>query len=201
MIVIKTANGCRFINEAEVNSVVHKKDHAFVLATFKDGTRLSANQVEDIYYTNKTDKEIHDTGLVLAGAWADAEYYRGMNKYAEKFAQDLIHWRNELECFILDYIGKPDEPYAVRFVENLKKKREERPNNQREELEEYRSYQWCMELRKESHQKGEEAEKAFTELTAKIQHLEDMNKRYQDASERIMKRNIWQRIINKKTFL
>ena len=79
MIVINTANGDRFINESEVKSVSHNKEYAAVLITFKDGTTQGVYQVEGILYTNKSDKEIHDIGLMLGGARADAEYYHQLN--------------------------------------------------------------------------------------------------------------------------
>ena len=65
MIVIKTANGDRFINEAEVKAVKHDKQHALVLITYKDGTMDGAYQVESMTYTNKTEAEVRDKGLVL----------------------------------------------------------------------------------------------------------------------------------------
>ena len=201
MIVITTANGDRFINEAEVKSVSHNKEYAAVLITFKDGTTQGVYQVEGMLYTNKSDKEIHDIGLMLGGARQDAEYYHQLNESAENFVEELQRWRNELENFILGYLGQPDEPYAVRFVKELEEKREERPDYQRDELERYRDRPWFNKLRADCKQKGDEAEKEFARLTAKIQQLEDMNRRYREADERIMKRNLWERIINKKTYL
>ena len=123
MIVITTANGDRFINESEVKSVSHNKEYAAVLITYKDGTTQGVYQVEGILYTNKSDKEIHDIGLMLGGARQDAEYYHQLNESSEKFVEELQHWRNELENFILGYLGQPDEPYAVRFVKEMEEKR------------------------------------------------------------------------------
>ena len=37
MIIIKTANGDRFINESEAQSVTHNKEYGYVVITFKDG--------------------------------------------------------------------------------------------------------------------------------------------------------------------
>ena len=55
MIIIKTANGDRFINESEAQSVTHNKEYGFVVITFKDGHSENAFQVESMYYTNKQD--------------------------------------------------------------------------------------------------------------------------------------------------
>ena len=49
MIVIKTSNGDRFINEAEVKNVQHNKSACIVTIKFKDGTFDVAYGVESIY--------------------------------------------------------------------------------------------------------------------------------------------------------
>ena len=201
MIVIKTANGDRFINEAEVKNVQHNKSACIVTIKFKDDTFDVAYGVESMYYTNKADTEIRDNGLMLGGAIEDKEYWKEMAQSAEQFIQGLQHWRNELENFILGYLGQPDEPYAVRFVKEMEEKRSERPDYQKDELERYRSQPWYIKLREDSKLKGDEAEKEFTKLTKALQTQTEWADRYKEAGERIMKRNLWQRIINKKTYL
>lgn len=89
MIVIKTANGDRFINEAEVKNVQHNKSACIVTIKFKDGTFDVAYGVESMYYTNKADTEIRDNGLMLGGAIEDSEYWKEMCKSAESFITDL----------------------------------------------------------------------------------------------------------------
>ena len=76
MIVIKTANGDRFINEAEVKNVQHNKSACIVTIKFKDGTFDVAYGVESMYYTNKPDTEIRDNGLMLGGMTTDKEYWK-----------------------------------------------------------------------------------------------------------------------------
>lgn len=201
MIVIKTANGDRFINEAEVKNVQHNKSACIVTIKFKDGTFDVAYGVESMYYTNKADTEIRDNGLVLGGAIKDSEYWKEMCKSAESFITDLQTWRNDLENFILGYLGQPNEPYAVRFVKEMEEKRSERPNCKSDELERYRDRPWYIKLREDSKLKGDEAEKEFTKLTKALQTQTEFVERYKEAGERIMKRNLWQRIVNKKTYL
>ena len=46
-----------------------------------------------------------------------------------------------------------------------------------------------------------EAEKEFTKLTKALQTQTELADRYKEANERIMKRNLWERIISKKTYL
>ena len=56
-------------------------------------------------------------------------------------------------------------------------------------------------LREDSHEKGKEIEKEFVRMSAKIKELEEWKERYRKAQERLMLRNLWQRIFNKMTYL
>lgn len=202
MIIIKTANGDRFINEAEVKAVSHNKEYCFVVITYKDGTTENAFQVERIYYTNKADTKIEDDGLLLSAVRSDAEYFKQLNKSAEYIVDKLTRERTELEYFILNFIGKPDDPYAQRRIKEIEEARQARLEYGGDELRHYRSEgNWYPMLRMESREKGEETDKEFARLTDKIKHLTEMGQRYDDANKRIMNRNLWQRIINKMTWL
>ena len=203
MIVIKTANGDRFINEAEVKNVQHNKSACIVTIKFKDGTFDVAYQVEAMYYTNKVDSEIRDNGLMLGSVTEDKEYWKEMCKSAEMFVERLQDRRNDLESFIIRVAEHPDsdKEYNARFVENIREERNERPGYKKEELEKYRDYPYFRRVREESHLKGDEAEKQFAQLTKNLQTQTEWADRYKEANERLMKRNLWQRIINKKTYL
>ena len=89
MIVIKTANGDRFINEAEVKNVQHNKSACIVTIKFKDGTFDVAYGVESMYYTNKADTEIRDNGLMLGGAIENSEYWKEMCQSAEEYVMKI----------------------------------------------------------------------------------------------------------------
>ena len=202
MIVIKTANGDRFINEAEVKNVQHNKSACLVAIKFKDGTHDVAYQVEAMYYTNKADSEIRDNGLMLGSVTEDKEYWKEMTQSAEAYVKRLTDRRSELERFILDYIGTPETgSYQERFIKELKEARSERANNYEDELRQYRDYPYFRRVREESHLKGDEAEKQFAQLTKNLQTQTEWADRYKEANERLMKRNLWERIINKKTYL
>ena len=202
MIVIKTANGDRFINEAEVKAVKHDKQHALVFITYKDGTTDGAYQVESMTYTNKTESEIRDNGLMLHGAIEDKEYWKEMAQSAETYVKRLCERRGELEHFITSRL-KNQEPgsYEERFVEEIRDNQLKRPNNSEDELREYRDFPYFRRVREDSHLKGDEAEKEFIRLTKEIERNNDEIRRHREAFERIMKRNLWQRIVNKGTYL
>jgi hypothetical protein len=202
MIVIKTANGDRFINEAEVKNVQHNKSACIVTIKFKDGTFDVAYGVESMYYTNKADTEIRDNGLMLGSTTTDKEYWKEMAQSAEQFVERLIDRRGELESFILDYIGTPEVgSYQERFIREMKEARSERANNYEDELRQYRDFPYFRRVREDSKLKGDEAEKEFTKLTKALQTQTEFAERYKEAHERIMKRNLWERIANKKTYL
>ena len=202
MIVIKTANGDRFINEAEVKNVQHNKSACIVTIKFKDGTFDVAYGVESMYYTNKADTEIRDNGLMLGGAIEDAEYWKEMCQSAEAYVKRVCERRGELERFILDYIGTPEAgSYHERFIREMKEARSERANNYEDELRQYRDFPYFRRVREDSKLKGDEAEKEFTKLTKALQTQTEWADRYKEAHERTMKRNLWERIINKKTYL
>ena len=202
MIVIKTANGDRFINEAEVKNVQHNKSACIVTIKFKDGTFDVAYGVESMYYTNKADTEIRDNGLMLGGAIEDAEYWKEMCKSAEAYVKRVCERRGELECFIIDNIGTPEAgSYQERFIREMKEVRSERANNYEDELCQYRDFPYFRRVREDSKLKGDEAEKEFKKLTKALQTQTEWADRYKEAHERTMKRNLWERIINKKTYL
>ena len=207
MIIIKTANGDRFINESEAQSVTHNKEHNFVTITFKDGHREDAFQVESMYYTNKQDVEIRDSGLLMAAVASDVEYYKQMNESACAYLKQMGEQRSRLENMILEMYEHPDSntEYRKRFVEELRKSRSNRPGTIESELDDYRTMPYYHKLRQDSHEKGEEIQKEFVRMSAKIKDLEknfDIHKAHYEMSYmRIMSRNLWQRIFNKKTYL
>ena len=202
MIVIKTANGDRFINEAEVKNVQHNKSACLVTIKFKDGTFDVAYGVESMYYTNKADTEIRDNGLMFGGAIEDMEYWKEMCKSAEAYVKRVCERRDELERFILDYIGTPEAgSYQERFIREMKEARSGRADNYEYELRQYREFPYFHRVGKDSKLKGDEAEKEFKRLTKELHTQREWADRYREANDRIMKRNLWQRIINKKTYL
>ena len=152
MIVIKTANGGRFINEVEVKNVQHNKSACIVTIKFKDGTFDVAYGAESMYYTNKADTEIRDNGLMLGSMTTDKEYWKEMAQSAEQFVERLIERRNDLENFIFQVAEHPDSSpeYRARFIQEIREQRNERPGYKGDELRKYRDYPYFQKVREES---------------------------------------------------
>jgi hypothetical protein len=206
MIVIKTANGTRFVNESEVQSVEHKKKLMVSVITFKDGHMESDSQVIEILYTNKQDKEIKDDGLMMQAIASDAKYYRELNDSAEQYLKTMAHYRGQYEDIIdrmYEHIkDKENEEFLKNFVEEMREKRRQRSGNVIDELDEKRGeYPYFHKLRLESSEAGKQIEEEFKRMSNEIEGLARWGKRREDANERLMKRNLWERIINKKTYL
>lgn len=206
MIVIKTANGTRFVNESEVQSVEHKKKLMVSVITFKDGHMESDSQVIEILYTNKQDKEIRDGGLMIAAIAKDVEYYRDLKDSAEEYLKDMAHYREQYES-IIDrmYEHIKDEEHVElfkNFVEEMREKRRQRSGNVIDELDEKRGeYPYFLKLRQECSEAGKQIEEEFKRMVNEIEGLARWGKRREEANERLMKRNLWERIVNKKTYL
>lgn len=203
MIIIKTANGDRFINESEAQSVTHNKEYGYVVITFKDGHSESSSQVESMYYTNKQDVEIRDNGLLMAAVASDMEYYKEMNESAFCYLERVADRRNQMERMVVEMFEKPDSDpeYRKRIVNEIKEEWSNRPGTIKSELDEHRTMPYYRILSQDSREKGEEIEKEFVRMSAKIKELEEMTERFRKAGERLMLRNFWQRIFNKKTYL
>ena len=203
MIIIKAAEGGKFVNESEVQSVTHNKKHGYVVITFKDGHSENAFQVESMYYTNKQDVEIRDNGLLMAAVASDVEYYKEMNESAFRYLERVADRRNQMERMVVEMFESPDgsPEYRKRFVDDIKDVWSNRPGTIKSELDEHRTMPYYHKLREDSHEKGEEIQKEFVRMSAKIKELEEWKERYRKAQERLMLRNLWQRIFNKMTYL
>ena len=203
MIIIKAAEGGKFVNESEVQSVTHNKKHGFVVITFKDGHGENVFQVESMYYTNKQDVEIRDNGLLMAAVASDVEYYKEMNESAFRYLERVADRRNQMERMVVEMFESPDgsPEYRKRFVDDIKDVWSNRPGTIKAELDEHRTMPYYHKLRQDSHEKGEEIQKEFVRMSAKIKELEETKERFRKAGERLMLRSLWQRIFNKKTYL
>ena len=202
MIVINSEKGKVFVNEAEIVEVRHHKIARMVVVVPKSGCAQSYYQVEDVYYTNKKEVEIHDNGLLLSAAIKDAEYYKELNATSEKFIRDLDEIRRRLEGFILNQFEEPsDTQYCLRFIETVREEHNKRPNNVMDELNEKRDYPFYTKIRSSAENGGKQIEKEIAHLTKELDKQSDFAKRYEDAFKRVMKRNLWQRILNKSTYL
>ena len=202
MIVINSEKGKVFVNEAEIVEVRHHKIARMVTVVPKSGCAQNYYQVDDVYYTNKKEVEIHDNGLLLSAAIKDAEYYKEMNRTSEDFIKELGRLRQRLENFIIENFEEPsDSQYCLRFIETVREEHNKRPDDVMDELKEKRDYPFYTKIRNSAENGGKQIEKEIANLTKELDKQSDFAKRYEDAYYRIMKRNLWQRILNKSTYL
>lgn len=203
MIIIETTNGVRMLNDQEVAQVRHNKQYASAIIMFKNGSVEYADRVQNVIYNNKENQEISDSSFMLTAALMDAEYYRELSQSAERYLEQMADYRSQLENMVQQMYEHPDDDkaYRERFVREMREVRAKRPDTIKKELDEHRDMPYYRHLRHESREKGDAVAKEFDRMTAEIANLRKMNDRYQSASERIMKRSLWQRIINKKTYL
>lgn len=201
MIVIKTTDGIRFINENEVKQVEHRKNGAMVIITYNNGSLDTAFQVESVMYTNKSESEINDYGLVLGAVTADMEYWKERAQRAESFANRLADYRNSLEHFIQSYTEKEqfsEYSYVAYYLERIKEKQKDRPSSFSNELESYQNLPCFNQVRKNGREKGDKFKKGFNRLTQEIAEQREMLDFYNKEIGKLLNRNLWQRIRNSK---
>lgn len=96
MIIVKTKNGDRFINDKAVTMVEHERDKAEVTAYCDDGAYYKIEDVEDIIYTNDAQPTSwKDEGSEIQRLKATIE------KKDKKFDQMLEHSRFMREWFFI----------------------------------------------------------------------------------------------------
>lgn len=201
MIVIKTTDGIRFINEDEVKQVEHRKNGAMVIITYNNGSLDTAFQVESVMYTNKSESEINDHGLMLGAVTADMEYWKERAQRAESFAKDLADYRNSLEHFIQSYTEKEqfsEYSYVAYYLDRIKKQQEDRPSSFSNELERLQDFGFIDMTRKKGREKGDKFKKGFNRLTQEIKEKQKMLDIYKMTIYELLNRNLWQRIRNSK---
>ncbi len=203
MIIIETTNGVRMLNDQEVAQVRHNKQYASAFIMFKNGSVEYADRVQNVIYNNKENQEIADRSFMLAAAQTDAEYCRELSLSAERYLDEMADYRSRLEDMVQKMYEHPDndKAYRERFVREMREAQAKRPGTIKKELDEHRDMPYYHHLRHESREKGDAVAKEFDRLTTEIANLRKMNDRYQYANARIMKRSLWQRIFNKKTYL
>ena len=210
MIIIKTANGTEFINEAFIKSLTHAKDSAIV----DTGNLIKIHQVESVIYTTKNDTEYVDNGLALTAALKDKEYYNQLRQSAQDFAKRLYDRQNELELFILRNENLFTKNYDKNFIERIRDEKNDRGTCE-QELFKLQDMPYYTSIRKEADQYGNEIADLIESLYTKISELDgqifnknmDIQKlkieivSLEGKIKRLSLRGLWERIINKNVSL
>lgn len=211
MIIIKTANGTEFINEAETKWITHNKDNAEVLFAHPLESHQKIFQVESVLYTNKENTEYEDNGLALTAALKDRQFYGQLQQSTEEFAEQLYRSRSELEIFIIQREELFTKDYEKAFVKRIREKIKERPGTCHQELTQFQDMSFFNEIRKNADQYGKEVTKWVESMTARLCELDaEISKKCREIYEletentslkykikRMTLRGLWERIINK----
>ena len=217
MIIIKTANGCEFINENDIQRLTHDKKEASVIISQGNSffQRYTIRMVESVTYTNKENMEFVDNGLMMTAVLKDREFHRQYRKSVHDYANGLYDQRNDLEMFIIRNKELFTDDYQKHFIEQLCKKKRERPGTMDDEIFDYQEMPFYNAIRKHADQYGEEVTKMFIKLEEKIEEnkqnkssednklfdeirqLRKTIKDQQDEIERLKQRTLWERITRK----
>lgn len=108
MIIIKTKNGDRFINDKAVTLVEHMRDKAVVDAYGVEGAVFHVDDVEGVFYSNDAQPTSwQDDGSALEKARKDNDALRDTIKRLQQEKQavmdDLLHYACSMEQLVCNY--------------------------------------------------------------------------------------------------
>ena len=211
MIIIRTANGCEFINDEDVTRITHDKKKAEV-CFYKGAFPTTITQVVSVTYTTKKDAEYEDKGSLLTAALKDLDFNRQLSKMYEGYAKKLYESRNTLERFILrKHDNELSEETYKAFIINLLEERKQRQGDTLdEEFGTFDLDNWHGK-KKHAEEFGKEVTSWFEDMTRQISEktadetMKDIDMRgkrriiqeQQDEIKRLKQRTLWERITRK----
>ena len=211
MIIIRTANGCEFINDTDISRISHNKEKAEVYI-YRGTLPYTITQVVSVTYTTKKDAEFEDKGTLLTAAMNDLDFNRQLSKMYEGYAKRLYESRNMLERFILrKHDNELSEETYKAFIVNLLEERKQRQGDTLDE--EFGTFDLDNWLGKKKHAEefGKEVTSWFEDMTRQINEKTAENfkldseiwgkrriiKQQQDEIKRLKQRTLWERITRK----
>lgn len=172
MIIIKTAQGNRFVNENSVRDVKHIKDDAIVRIVYNGGTIDTIYQVESVCYTNKHDIEVKDNGLALEETARSLEFYEQEAQWTKNYAKQMYDRCQTLERVIIEYEKSLDREYIVLHARRIKDERDQRQGDFELDLRAFQdAHMLYPERHKKVHEYGKNVADTFAKLTARIAEL------------------------------
>ena len=211
MIIIRTANGCEFINEENISRITHDKKKAEV-CIYRGALPCTITQVVSVTYTTKKDAEYEDKGSLLTAALKDLDFNRQLSKMYEGYAKRLYESRNMLERFILrKHDNELSEETYKAFIINLLEERKQRQGDTFDEESGTYDFGHLRDMRKHTEEFGEEVTSWFEDMTRQISEktadgtMKDIEMRekrriiqeQQGEIERLKQRTLWERITRK----
>ena len=211
MIIIRTANGCEFINDEDVTRITHNKKVAEV-CFYRGALPCTITQVVSVTYTTKKDAEYEDKGSLLTAALKDLDFNRQLSKMYEGYAKRLYESRNTLERFILrKHDNELSEETYKAFIINLLEERKQRQGDTFDEESGTYDLERLHDMRKHTEEFGKEVTSWFEDMTRQISEetadgtMKDIEmrekrrviKQQQDEIKRLKQRTLWERITRK----
>ena len=211
MIIIRTANGCEFINDEDVTRITHNKKVAEV-CFYRGALPFTITQVVSVTYTTKKDAEYEDKGSLLTAALKDLDFNRQLSKMYEGYAKRLYESRNTLERFILrKHDNELSEETYKAFIINLQEERKQRQGNTFDEESGTYDFEHLRDMRKHTEEFWKEVTSWFEDMTRQISEktadgtMKDIDirekrrviKQQQDEIKRLKQRTLWERITRK----
>ena len=211
MIIIRTANGCEFINDEDVTRVTHDKKKAEV-CFYRGALPFTITQVVSVTYTTKKDAEYEDKGSLLTAALKDLDFNRQLSKMYEGYAKRLYESRNTLERFILHKHDNElsEETYKAFIINLLEERKQRQGDTLDEEFGTFDLDNWHGK-KKHAEEFGKEVTSWFEDMTRQISEktadetMKDIDMRgkrriiqeQKDEIERLKQRTLWERITRK----
>ena len=211
MIIIRTANGCEFINDENISRITHDKKKAEV-CIYRGALPCTITQVVSVTYTTKKDAEYEDKGSLLTAALKDLDFNRQLSKMYEGYAKRLYESRNTLERFILcKHDNELSEDTYKTFIINLLEERKQRQGDTFDEESGTYDFEHLRDMRKHTEEFEKEVTSRFEDMTRQISEITAENfkldseiwgkrriiKQQQDEIERLKLRTLWERITRK----
>ena len=210
MIVIKTANGDIFVNESEIVSLHHNRDTHTVDLVKKNAGTLSNLQpdtitnVEAVIYLNdKQPAQWCDEGSAVRHLQKSIDSYRKelvcRDEIIKTLKDKLLHLGHECVQYI--QYSKFETPDGRKYLRDIGEDAKAYVNHGEDKIfmrEYMQSYKHPEEL------EADEIARLNAQVERMDQELREKDKwagAYHQANERLMKRSLWHRIVNKKTYL
>ena len=211
MIIIRTANGCEFINDENISRITHDKKKAEV-CIYRGALPCTITQVVSVTYTTKKDMEFEDKGSLLTAAMKDLDFNCQLSKMYEGYAKRLYESRNTLERFILrKHDNELSEETYKAFIINLLEERKQRQGDTFDEESGTYDFEHLRDMRKHTEEFVEEVTSRFEDMTRQISEITAENfkldmeirgkrkkiQEQQDEIKRLKQRTLWERITRK----
>ena len=217
MIIVKTTNGDQFINDATVNRVAHNRDthtvtiHKGTVGTFQYAEH-TIEHVEGVIYTNEAQAtQWQDEGSVIKKMQDVIDKQKHelgfLSEMVKRLQSDLRHYSSNI-IQVINYRKEGDmsDETAKRIRDDAETMKAIGNKNIWElrapyDKEQPDSKSTETALIAELNEKLENNFANIRQLEAKLKEADRMKEAYRQGSERLYKRNLWQRIKNEPVML